>query len=47
MLQVRAGDNFVYCLLCYRYFDVAEFAAIDWYRLLMKDVEALCDQQVL
>jgi len=30
----------------YRYFDVAELAAIDWYRLLMKDVDALCHQQV-
>jgi len=30
----------------YRYFDVAELAAVDWYRMLMKDVEALCQQQV-
>lgn len=29
-----------------RYFDVAELAAVDWYHLLMKDVEDLCHQQV-
>jgi len=29
-----------------RYFDIAGLVAIDWYRMLMRDVEVLCHQQV-